>query len=205
MFEELPSLSFLQFFAFCCDCHYSKKFGLGEKFLLPSLSELSSEESFSKVFVAWNEENVLIELFFDVPFQEVNFTDFRKGDSVEIFIDTRNLKKNGYVTKFSHHFVFFPDSVYGKELTKFRMDDAHLLADPAFFKVKSRFKKNSYSMNIEIASKALFGFDPENFKEFGFTYRINRFNGLPQFFVLSSEEFNIEKHPDLWSTMKVVK
>lgn len=208
LFEDLPALSPVQFFGLTADCQFMRGSLKPEKGnILPSTNDLLDEESFADVYTAWNFEN--LSFFFNInrPFQKVG-DDFRKGDSIELFIDTRDLKTKGVVTRFCHHFVFFPVEVknfLGQEITRFRNEDTHRLCHPEDLQVTADIGSDSYSLGIEIPSHCLHGYDPLSFSRIGFTYRINRFDGPPQHFAVSSEEYNIEQHPATWGTLKLLK
>ena len=131
LFEDIPALSPVQFFGLTADCQFIRG-GLepNKEHLLPSTSDLLDEESFCEVYCAWNFEKLAFHFIVHGLFQGVGDADFRKGDSIEIFIDTRDLKTKGVVTRFCHHFVFFPVEVqnfFGREVTRFRNEDTHRL------------------------------------------------------------------------------
>ncbi len=209
LFEDLPALSPVQFFGFGCDCLYLRH-GLkpDKNFLLPLTTELLGEEPFADVYMGWNVEKIALFISVKVPFQSTGDGDFRKGDSIELFLDTRDLKTKGVVSRFCHHFVFFPVQVknfYGREATRFRGEDIHPLCHPEDLQVIPDIRKDSYQLSIEIPSGCLHGYDPLSFPRLGFTYRINRAGGYPQHFAVSSEEYAIEQHPATWGTLKLVK
>jgi hypothetical protein len=208
-FEDLPSLSPVQFFGVSCDCFYFKRSFKPEKtFLLPSTGDLLGEDSFADVYIGWNMEKIALIISVHIPFQNVDEVDFRGGDSVEIFIDTRDLKTKGSVSRFCHHFVFFPTQVqnfYGREVTRFRGEDIHRLCHPEDLQVVPQIGKDSYRLAIEIPASSLHGYDPLSSPRLGFTYRINRSKGAPQHFAVSSEEYVIEQHPATWGTLKLSK
>lgn len=209
LFEDLPALSPVQFFGLNCDCVYSKhNLKVDKAFLLPSTEELLAEEHFAKVYASWNMDKLSFIIVSNVPFQGTGDGDFRKGDSVELFIDTRDLKTKGVVSRFCHHFVFFPvqmQNFYGREITRFRGEDIHRLCHPEDLQVQADLDDRSYQLSIEIPAACLHGFDPLSFPRLGFTYRINRCKGLPQHFAVSSEEYTIEQHPATWGTLMLVK
>jgi hypothetical protein len=210
MFEELPSLCPVQFFGISVDCLFLGKGSLkvDKQYLLSSTSDLLDEEVFADLYAAWNFEKMFFLIDVHVPFQTLGEGDLRKGDSVELFIDTRDLKSKGTISRFCHHFVFYPAEMqgfYGREATRFRNEDVHRLCHPEDLNVIPKIKSKSYSLEIEIPAHCLTGFDPMSFPRLGFTYRINRSNGTPQHFAVSSEEFVIEQHPATWGTLKLIE
>lgn len=197
MLEELPALSPVQFFSLSWQCPYLKGAALkaNDDTRLPDVSEFCAEEPFADLFMAWNEEKIVI---------EVLARDRTEEDMVEFFFDTRDLKTKSHVSKFCHHFVFTPDEregVHGRETTRFYSDDMHRLCDPDDLSVSVDAKENSYSLRIEIPAHCLFGYDPRQFPRMGFTYRIHRAKASSQHFAVSSDEFGIEQHPALWATL----
>lgn len=214
MFEEtVVSLTPVNFFQIGFDCasvDAKAKNGLqkSQRHLLPDTSALCNEEHFAKVWLGWHHDG--LEAYAEVrqPVQKCSFPDFINGDSIELFIDTRDVKTSGFNTRFCHHFFFLPEAVDGRsagEVTRFRTEDVHELCDPNELKVKSQLKSQSYHMQIFIPSHCLYGYDPDQFDRMGFTYRINRPDGSPQHFSVVSEDFQVEQQPSLWSSARLVK
>lgn len=216
--EEFVPLTPVNFFQIGADCNYlpsgkEKKFPvltrqLAKKYQLPDTSHLCSEEAFADVSLGWNEEGV--EAFIDVrsPFRQARYPNVDQGDSIELFIDTRDIKTSGFNTRFCHHFFFLGEGVDGHfagELTRFRTEDAHPLCDAKELKVKSAISSNGYSLNIFIPSHCLYGYDPAQFNRLGFTYRINRADGFPQHFSAVTEDFPVEQQPSLWGSLALKK
>ncbi len=205
MFEEVPPLSPLAWFSFSLPLKkLSPEAELGKKkYLLFSPAFFHDEKAFSKIHMGWNEEGIYLQIRVEHILPEVVYPDFRRGDSVELFFDTRDLKNKSYFHSFCHHFVFFPEKVEGflvKELSSFRGEEFHPLVDPKEIAVEVDIQKKFYLMDIKIPSYALHGFDPTQFQRFGFTYQVNRRGGLPQSFATSSENFFPEKNPHLWAS-----
>lgn len=176
---------------------------LDEKCLLPSLEDLCTEENFAHIYLAWSKEGIHCEAAFQSAFTSSYYPRIDQGDSIELMIDSRDVKAP-FNTRFCHHFVFLPKEVDGHqavELTKFRTEDRHDLCDPAELFVK---RLNSKRIKIFIPSRCLVGYDPEQFRRLGFTYKINRFNGAPQHFAAVSDDFQIEQQPALWSSLRLV-
>lgn len=184
--------------------YVSSKKLLDKKYLLPSFSKFLNEESFAELFMAYDEGGLYFHVKVNVPFTKVNSPEFNKADSIEIFIDTKDLKTKGHITKFCHHFVFFPEKVqnsFGKEISRFRADDMHKLCNTSDLKIEASILKDSYFMNIFIPQSCLHGFDLKNNDKIGFNYRINRYSQESMHFCASSKEYPIERNPYLWATL----
>ncbi len=181
----------IDFFSAQIDLFEVEKGMLKKKHALPDFSDLLSEERFADVAMGWEQKG----LHFAI---DVNHL-FADGDSVELFIDTRDLKTAGFLTRFCHYFLI--EGSTAQEITTFRTDDKHELCDSSLIEVKNTSQKRSYSLTIFIPADCLHGYDPSSFDRLGFTYRINRSGGHPQHFVLSSDTFAIEKEPSLWSSL----
>jgi hypothetical protein len=209
LFEDLPGFSAVQFFGINSDCNYIKGSLKPDKiFLLPDTSDLLGEASFADVYAGWNVEKLSFRIHSRAPFQKAGEGDFRREDCVELFIDTRDLKTKRVISKFCHHFIFFPVQVqnfYGREITRFHNEDVHRLCHPEDLQVVSYLEDGGYTLSIEIPSACLHGYDPLSFSRIGFTYRINRTDGPPQHFAVSSEEYAIEQHPATWGTLTLKK
>ncbi|HSX04751.1 MAG TPA: hypothetical protein VLG76_08500 [Rhabdochlamydiaceae bacterium] len=210
LLEKIPPLLPMDFFSLSCDLEFVKESSrpLKKQHRLQGTSELLAEEAFATCYLGWNEEGIFFEAHVDVPFENCYFPNFREGDSLELFIDTRDLKTAGFLTRFCHHFVFLPkaiEEIKSQEITHFRTEDSHPLADAHLLKNDAEFHAKKYELKIFIPSDCLCGYDPNAFDRMGFTYRINRVGNQPQHFSVSSHNFSIEKHPSLWASFKLSK
>lgn len=202
--EQIHPLSPVDFFSLSCPLHRAKGFPLKRTHILPDTSQLLDEESFAEISLAWSPEALLIEASVRKPFESCSYPDYTSGDSLELFIDTRDLKTAGFATKFCHQFLILPqevESVKSQEITRFRTEDTHPLCDPSDLSVKTEFKRSSYTLQISIPAHCLCGYDPAAFPRLGFTYRLNRPGGAPQHFAPSSRDYPIAQHPALWSSL----
>lgn len=207
--DQISPILPIDFFSIELDLHPAEwKKPLKKKHILPDFSELLFEDLFAHVSMGWHEKALFFEIDVKKPFEECFFPEFRKGDSVELFIDTRAMKNAGFLTRFCHHFVFLPkpiDDVVAQEITSFRTDDRHELCNGEKLQCKATFKSRSYFLEISLPLECLHGYDPSSFDRLGFTYRINRPSKDPQHFAVSSEYLAIENQPSLWSTMHMRK
>jgi len=206
LLEQLPSLPPLQFFSVEADVKYGKEVKKGH--LLPEFAELLGEVHFADVSLAWNEEGILVEVQVRKPFEEVFYPEYEKGDALEFFFDTRDLKTAGVPTRFCHHFLVLPKEVQGiqtHEISKFRTEDSHPLCDPDDIYVETKFTSRSYQISAAFPSSILHGYDPSSFDRLGFTYRISRPKDEAQHFSVSSLFYKIEQQPSLWASLKLVQ
>ena len=206
--DDSFALSPINFFQMSVDCHYTANGLSGKKYYLPNTSQLCGDEYFAKVALGWNEQGVESLVEVSQPYDQAHYPDVTRGDSVELMIDTRDVKTSGYNTRFCHHFFFLPEPIEGMqagELTRFRTEDKHELCDPNDLKVKSQTSSRNYSMKIFIPGHCLVGYDPEQFARLGFTYRINRSHGHPQHFSVVTNDYQIEQQPSLWSSLRLIK
>jgi hypothetical protein len=206
LLEQLPALPPLQFFSVEAVVKYGKEIKKGH--LLPEFTDLLGEVHFTDVSLAWNEEAVLLQADIKKPFEEAFYPDYEKGDALEFFFDTRDLKTAGVPTKFCHHFLILPKEVQGirvQELSKFRAEDSHPLCDGDDIFVQAEFTSRSYRIEAAFPASVLYGYDPLSFDRLGFTYRFHRSEGDPQHFAVSSLFYKIEQQPSLWATLKLAR
>lgn len=210
--EELDPLLPIDFFSLSLQIPKKKSVESSKLFFkAPPLCDLTpylSEEKFAEVYLIWNEGGIGGRVEFDKPFENSSFPHYHEGDSVEIFIDTRDMKQAGWATRFCHHFVFLGqkvNEVQAQEVTRFRSEDVHPLCDSSLLIVAANYGRNTFSMDFFIPQESLFGFDPTTFPRIGFTYKINRHKGLAQHFSVSSNYFDIMQHPALWSSVRLVE
>lgn len=216
--ENFVPFTPVNFFQIACDCKYLEPakqkgdFAFSpknyQKFLLPDTSGLTGDIPFGKVAMGWNHEGIEFFVHIDQAFEKSSYPLIANGDSIEICIDTRDVKTSGYNTRFCHHFFFLPESFEGRqagELTRFRTEDTHELCDPNDLKVKSQLKSRDYSLQIFIPAQCLNGYDPDQFDRLGLTYRINRGDGPSQHFSVSSDDYQFEQQPSLWSSVRLIR
>ncbi len=208
LLESLPAIYPLHFFSISAGLNYQEDSAQisKNKFLLPDTSEFLAEEHFADCHMSWNQEGIFLEVEINKPLEDVLYPDFRKGDSIELFFDTRDLKTAGFPTRFCHHFVILPKEVQGikvQEISKFRAEDTHPLCDPDDILTETEATKKGFKVRIGLPSSVLHGFDPTSFDRLGFTYRINRPAAPPEHFAISSKQYAIEQQPALWASLKL--
>ncbi|MFY7843336.1 MAG: hypothetical protein ACOVOR_04900 [Rhabdochlamydiaceae bacterium] len=206
LFEQLPSVSFLDCFDVKIDIPYSHSFEdkRMKKSSFKSLQPYMKRESSFDLSIGWNEEGLFIVLEDQEDHIRASWPDYRTADAFELFIDTRNLKSAGFIHRFCHHFVCLPVPVEGIqfcEVTQFRSEDSHELSDLVEAELKVLKQKKGYKMLIHLPRTCLHGYDPSSMHQLGFAYRLNKTGKDSESFPLCSENYAIEKHPSLWATL----
>lgn len=204
LLENMDPLLPADFFSYHIAIPYLKDLAapLKSKPLL-DLCDLLDEEKFADVSLGWNEEGIAGKAVIHKPFKESLFPAYEKGDSLELFISTREIKK-GSATRFCHHFVFLAGEVQGiqaQEVTRFRSEDSHPLCSASDLTIQCHAEKESYELRFQISENALHGFDPEQFPKLYFAYRVNRSKAKPQHFPFSSDRFDMLANPSLWASI----
>jgi len=155
-------------------CQKARDFPLTEKHILPNLTYLGQSEYSIPVYMGWSFEGIYFTFAFDRTQFLVEPANIGQGDAIELFFATRDNKNLTYIGRFCHHFVIYPEKVggmYGKEVTRFRGDEAHDLANPHEIQVSINQDKD---LELFLPSHCLYGFDPSQFKRLGFTYQIHQ-------------------------------
>lgn len=174
-----------------------------KKYSFPLTTGLAGEESFADFAMGWSTEGLVILVTYHSGFERSIFPDIHRGDAVELFIDTRDVKTAGFPTRFCHHFFFLAESVNGVhagERTQFRTEDRHELCEATDLGVKRFGKKR---LELRVPGHCLTGYDPIDFARLGFSYRLSRFGGSPQHFSVSSSEYSVDQQPSLWTTLRL--
>jgi hypothetical protein len=205
----------VHYFALSFDCRYlaSKEIEackgvLGKEYHVPSSAAFCGEDPFAAVSMAWNQQGLAFSVEVQQPVKHSCYPNIEQGDSVQLFIDTRDIKSSGYNTRFCHEFFFLAQEVDGwsaGESTHFRGDDSHSLCDPALLQRKVKVTSTGYTMQMVIPASCLHGYDPDQFDRLGFTYRINRAQFFPQHFSASSFDYQIEQQPSLWASCRLIR
>lgn len=206
---DFPAFRPVQFFNLTLTCNplSSKEDGASfPGYALPATGWLTHETTFADCAMGWHQEGLKFQILVKKPLEKSIYPHLTKGDAVELFLDTRDMKSARIPTRFCHHFFFLPQAVeeiQRGELSRFRGEDSHPLCDPEQLVCDTRQVPEGYVMQLFLHSEVLYGYDPAQFNRIGFTYRISRFGGNPQHFSVVSPDFSIEQNPSLWASLKL--
>jgi len=185
---------------------------LSEKHTLANSSKVFCHYPFTKVYAGWNETALIFDIEVTTSKVSVCYPDIAKGDSIELFIDTRDNKQVLTTHRFCHHFFFLPESFEGHthgEITRFRTEDSHPLCAASDITYNIAKKKNGYKAHIVLPAHVLTGYQPsyENMQQnrIGFCYRINTSFGENETFGLAPTVVNCIGVSYLWPTLILEK
>lgn len=207
LFPEMLPASYFAFTAECLHCPPENFTGLEEAYLLPDTAAYCGEEGVVDVHAAWHEQGMSFSFEASPALQQAVYPQYQKGDAVELWIDTRDVKSAKVITRFCHHFVFLPQIVEGiqaQELTRFRAEEQHDLCSHEDLHVEQKKQGRRSLLKIFIPSHCLFGYDPAQITNLGFTYRVFSRGRVVQHFGVSSKEYPIEQQPSLWPSLQLI-
>ncbi len=172
---------------------------------LPSFEKKAKIDGSARVHMAWDMQGLSFR--FQVPYEgtfRCVHPNIQEGDSIELFIDTRNVKTSRSTHRFFHHFFFLPERIDGiqcGEITKFRSLDTHPLAPQKEFGLAIITQDGQYVMDIHIPSHCLHGYHPEVGEQLGLCYTINRYQKRPYSWPFSEEQASLCYQPHLFPTI----
>src|SRR5690349_11450775 len=113
------SISPVNFFQFNIDLHkitMEPLASLGkrlykETYRLSDFSVLCGGPVFAEFYLGWSQEGIAAHVLVHEPFRRSSYPNVVRGDSIELFLDTRDVKTSGFNTRYCHHFFCLPEAV----------------------------------------------------------------------------------------------
>lgn len=190
------------------DCFYAKEAVLDPKLhRLPCFAQLFQREldaPFATVLMGYTELGLHFSFVVESSKVQVFYPDIEKGDSIQLFIDTRDVRQAKTTHRFCHHFFFLPEAYDEKqcgEITRFRTEETHPLCVSSELELAVERNRSGYSASIFIPAHSLVGYAPGECPRLGFTYKICRADGAVQEFGITSSSTRYDQAPYLWTTM----
>ena len=156
----------------------------------------------------WSDTGIELNFSIDTLFRDPCHPKYWLGDAIELFIDTRNRKDLSLMTKYCHHIIIYPKIIEGYRFLILNKDLDN--TNPSIqnsIECHLTSKKQSSFFRIVIQKEVLFGFEPSQFPYFGFAYKVH-LRSYPEQRIheshLNSSDYNIEKCPDAWMSVKLV-
>jgi hypothetical protein len=180
-----------------------------EEYRVPDLGGIEGGQSFAEFYMAWNDDGLYfaLELRGDASLDAQMKRPLR-GDGLQIWVDTRDVRDAHRASRFCHHFYFLPGKGRRKPIggqVRLRRARAHSrLCETQDLSVATRGRKKAFSMEIHIPAHALTGFDPGENNRLGFTYLL-RDRKLGRQYWTADDPLPVSYDPSLWGTVILSK
>lgn len=186
---------------------------LDARYRLIGFAELEGRPTLAEVRAAWSEAGLAFTVVVggkrQPPWCRVNRPE--DSDSVQLWIDTRDVHNVHRATRFCHAFLFLPaggGSRLADPIAQWipihRARENPRPVEHGQLKVLSRRTKDGYVLDALIPGEALTGFDPPEHPRLGFTYLVvDRELGEQTFSVGSPMPF--QEDPSLWATLELTR
>ena len=177
---------------------------------LPELMSIERKDTYAEVFLGWSDEGLY--LGFDVKGAaglEVQPKRPLKGDGVQVWIDTRDVRNVHRASRYCHHFYFLAvggrdDRPVAGQMRIRRARAQGKPCDPQMITVRSKVGKRGYRLSAHLPSEILTGFDPTDSNRIGFTYLI-RDTRLGRQYWTADEPLPVAYDPSLWGTVTLIE
>jgi len=147
-----------------------------DEFLLPDFAKLDEQESFGRIWLAWNETGLFVACRVRgrrSPLQG-NPRHFWKGDNLRLCTDMRDTRDIKRASRYCQQFYFLPAGggrdgklpVAGVARIRRATDHAPLPA-PGAVKIAGGRRHDVYTMEAHVPADALYGFDPDEHRRIG--------------------------------------
>ncbi len=185
--------------------------GLESVHRLPNIANLDGKQTFADISLAWNDKGIGIvaEVTGKKKSLHCDLKKIDASDGLHVWFDTRNVQNVHRATRYCHRFSFLPTGKTGKEKAtgqQLRIDrsrDEVGLADSKTIQVRSKIKKDSYTLEAWLPAEILTGFDPEQSPQLSFFYHLHD-GELGDQFLTVDQEFPFAHDPSVWSTIELV-
>jgi hypothetical protein len=167
--------------------------------MVPSMEKFTLQEEFADVYMGISKTELYAIFDVNSPLEKTFYPEFKKGDAIELIIDTNPSKTQTVTTSSVHHLVFLPipyEGVLAKEITRFRGNETRGLISDEELKFSVQPGKKGYKMSISLSLNSLKGFDPSK-KGLGIGFRIHRYKGAVQEFPHNGQSMHFDVHPNL--------
>lgn len=178
--------------------------------LLPDLMAIDGHPSFAAVRLAWNDAGLYLALEVkDKTEYRIDPRNIDRGDCLELWVDTRDVKDQHRANRFCHRFYFLPGGT-GRDGKKpigrqMAIDQAREQAPPCpeeSIRVALRRLKRSYRMEIALPAQGLNGFQPGEFGRLGFTYLLHDSQHGTQSWSCGPD-LGVAHDPGTWGTVEL--
>jgi hypothetical protein len=191
---------------------------LDEKYHLVNLAELDTathtrERTFADVRIAWNAAGLTFNVKVDGKKQPPWCREGRLEDSdgLQVWVDTRATLNIHRASRYCHRYAFLPagggsgqtEPVADQLLINRARENARPIR-PRELQVASRVMKSGYWLAAFVPAVALGGYDPQQYRQLGFTYAVyDRELGLQTF--AAGPGIPFDEDPSCWAALELVE
>jgi hypothetical protein len=177
---------------------------------VPDLMAVDGHQPFASVYMAYDDSGLYVacEVKRKTTYK-LNPLQPAAGDSLELFIDTRDVKEHR-ANRFCHRFYVLPggSGKDGKQpiARQTSIEDAREQAPPCpedSIETGLRRLKRSYQLEIKLPAAGLNGFAPREFSRVGFAYLLHDSQHGTQSWS-SISDMGVECDPSTWGTAELV-
>lgn len=178
---------------------------------VPDLMGVEGQTPYAGLYMAWNDEGLYFGLHVKRKTRyRIDPSSPTRGDCLELWLDTRDVKDLNRASRHCHQFYFLPGGS-GKDGKgpigrQTAIDGAREQPPPCpeeSIQVGLRRLKRSYQMEIALPAAGLNGFQPREFARVGFTYLLHD----TEFGVQSwsaGREVPVTEDPSTWGSVELV-
>jgi hypothetical protein len=184
---------------------------LEEKYRLLSFNELEGGTTWADVRGAWSSEGLAFSVVVRGKHQPLwcRASRVEDSDSVQLWIDTRDVHNIHRAGRFCHSFLFLPAGGGSRQedpmalmVSINRAREQPRPVGAGQLRTRCQKRSDGYTLDVFIAAEAMTGFDPQEHPRLGFTYAvIDRELGQQTFSVGSPLPF--QEDPSLWATLEL--
>jgi len=184
-----------------------------DEFLLPDFGPLDRQESFGRIWLAWNETGLFVACRVAgrrLPLR-CDPKQFWKGDNLRLCTDMRDTRDIKRASRYCQQFYFLP-SGGGKDgrspvagaARVHRATEHAPLAPPDAIEIAGRRKGDAYTMEAHVPAEIIAGFDPDEHRRIGI-YTMLEDLELGQQYLTVGDDLNWHIDPSTWATAVLIR
>jgi len=182
----------------------------GDASRVPDLAAIDGTDPFADVYTAWGEAGLYLAIRVrGAPGLAVQTARPLRGDGLQVWLDTRDVRDAHRASRYCHHFYFLPvgggragkSPVAGQVRIRRARGQARMCR-PEEIAAASRVSRRGYGMEIHIPGESLTGFDPAENSLLGFSYLLKD-RKLGRQYLGADESLPLAYDPSLWTTLEL--
>ena len=182
-----------------------------DSFCIPDLMGVEGQSPYASLYMAWNDEGLYLGLHVKRKTRyRIDPRNPTRGDCLELWLDTRDVKDVHRATRYCHRFYFLPGGSgrdgKGPIGRQSAIEGAREQAPPCpeeSILTGLRRLKRSYQMEIGLPAAGLNGYQPREFARLGFTYLLHDSEHGVQSWS-AGRDVPVTEDPGTWGSVELV-